>query len=284
VLIDRTHTRWAVGTLVLAAGALTLRAWLGWDRPGGLTGGTTAGLWFGVVGSLLMIYAGLLAVHRRLPVRRWLGKRQTWLRAHIWLGSLSAVVIYCHSGPRLGGPLEIALWVVLAITIGSGVLLLIVQAVLPRLITQRIPFEAPYEQIPHLCLRMRQEADEALDEALAVPEPAPGFGDEVRSLHEGVRGFLAESFDRASPLAEPWHAAPLFERARRMAGLAEAPDKKAVLAGAVDRLERLCVERRQLGEQERMHFWLHVWLLLHIPITVVLLVLGTIHAVMSVYW
>ena len=282
MLIDRTHTRWAVVTLLLAAGALGLRAWLGWDRPGGLTGGTTAGLWFGVAGSLLMIFAGLLSVHRRLPVRRWLGSRQTWLRAHIWLGTLSAVLIYCHSGPRLGGPLEIALWVVLTITIVSGILGLVVQAIMPRRITQRIPFEAPYEQIPHLCLRMRQESDAALEEALAVPDLGPGVGEELRALHGGVRGFLAESFDRESPLAEPWRAEPLFDRVRRMAQLGA--NEKAPLAGAVDRLQRLCVERRQLGEQAGMHFWLHVWLLLHIPVTVVLLVLGTIHAVMSVYW
>ena len=284
MLIDRTHTRWAVGTLFLAVGALCLRTGFGWDTPGGLTGGTAAGLWFGVAGSLLMVFAGLLAMHRYLPVRRWIGSRQTWLRAHIWLGSLSAVVIYCHAGPHLGGPLEVAQWVVLAVTIGSGVLLLVVQAILPRRITRQVPFEAPYEQIPHLCLRMRQEADDALDDALAVPEPAPGFGDELRSLHEKVRGFLAEAFDRRSTLAEPWRAANSFDRARRMADLAEATAEKVALAGAVDRLERLCVERRQLGEQARMHFWLHVWLLLHIPITVVLLVLGTIHAVMSVYW
>lgn len=284
MLIDRTHTRWAVVTILLAVGSLGLRAWLGRDTPGGLTGGTTAGLWFGVAGSLLMIFAGLLAVHRHLPVRRWLGSRQTWLRAHIWLGSLSAVVIFCHAGPRLGGPLEIMLWIVLAVTIGSGVLLLVVQAILPRRITRQVPFEAPYEQISHLCLRMRQEADAALDDALALPEPVAGFGDELGSLHEKVRGFLAEAFDRRSTLAEPWRAATSFDRARRIAAHAEAADTKAVLVDAVDRLERLCVERRQLGEQARMHFWLHVWLLLHIPITVVLLVLGTIHAVMSVYW
>ena len=283
MLIDRTHTRWAVVTLGLAVGALGLRFWLGGDRPDGLTGGTTAGLWFGVAGSMLMIFAGLLSLHRRLPVRRWLGSRQTWLRAHIWLGSLSAVLIYCHAGPRLGGPLEIALWVVLTITIVSGVLGLVVQAILPRLITQRIPFEAPYEQIAYLCLRMRQESDSALEDALKMPDLDASVGDELRALHEGVRGFLAEVYDRESHFAEPWRAKPLFERVRRTAKLDEAA-KKTTLAQSIDRLERLCVERRQLGEQARMHFWLHVWLFLHIPITVVLLVLGAIHAVMSVYW
>ena len=284
MLIDRTHTRWAISTLILAVGALGLRTWLGRDRPGGLTGGTTAGLWFGVAGSALMSFAGLLSLHRRLPVRRWLGSRQTWLRAHIWLGSLSALLIYSHAGPRLGGPLEVTLWVVLTVTIVSGVLGLVVQAILPRRITRQVQFEAPYEQIPHLCLRMRQESDEALEEALAVPELEAGLGKELRALQGRVRGFLGESFDRTSPLAEPWRAEPLFDRVRRTAKLDESAQKLSPLARAIDRLERLCVERRQLGEQARMHVWLHVWLLLHIPITVVLLVLGTIHAVMSVYW
>jgi hypothetical protein len=49
-------------------------------------------------------------------------------------------------------------------------------------------------------------------------------------------------------------------------------------------LETFCDERRQLGEQERLHRWLHSWLLVHIPLSVVLLVLGLAHAVLSLYY
>ncbi len=49
-------------------------------------------------------------------------------------------------------------------------------------------------------------------------------------------------------------------------------------------LETYCDDRRQWGEQERYHFWLHSWLLLHVPLSVLILVLGLVHAFASLYF
>ena len=49
-----------------------------------------------------MIYAGLLSAHRLFPAWWWLGMRKTWLRGHLWLGSLSVVLIACHAHGELG--------------------------------------------------------------------------------------------------------------------------------------------------------------------------------------
>lgn len=46
-------------------------------------------------------------------------------------------------------------------------------------------------------------------------------------------------------------------------------------------LEDICDEARQLVLQERLHRWLHGWLLLHIPLSLALMVLGAVHAVMA---
>src|SRR6266446_2317433 len=46
-------------------------------------------------------------------------------------------------------------------------------------------------------------------------------------------------------------------------------------------LEDICDEARQLARQERMHRWLHGWLLLHIPLSLALILLGAVHAVME---
>ena len=46
-------------------------------------------------------------------------------------------------------------------------------------------------------------------------------------------------------------------------------------------LEDICDEARQLTRQERLHHWLHGWLLLHIPLSLALILLGAIHAVMA---
>ena len=46
-------------------------------------------------------------------------------------------------------------------------------------------------------------------------------------------------------------------------------------------LEDICDESRQFVRQERLHRWLHSWLLVHIPLSLALMVLGAIHAVMA---
>jgi hypothetical protein len=46
-------------------------------------------------------------------------------------------------------------------------------------------------------------------------------------------------------------------------------------------LEEICEERRQLAVQRRMHLWLHGWLLVHVPLSFVLLVLTAAHATLT---
>ena len=46
-------------------------------------------------------------------------------------------------------------------------------------------------------------------------------------------------------------------------------------------LEDICDEARQLTRQEQLHRWLHGWLLVHIPLSLALILLGAVHAVMA---
>jgi hypothetical protein len=50
---------------------------------------------------------------------------------------------------------------------------------------------------------------------------------------------------------------------------------------ALDDLADICDEARQLQRQARLHHWLHGWLLVHIPLSLALILLGAIHAVMA---
>jgi hypothetical protein len=55
-------------------------------------------------------------------------------------------------------------------------------------------------------------------------------------------------------------------------------------SAALDRLEELVRDRRRLAEQERVWRWLHGWLVLHVPLSAALLVLGVVHVIMSLYY
>jgi hypothetical protein len=278
LLIDSTHKTWFWTTLVLAVAALGLYFWINHLTPGGLTGGSLTGLWYGLIGSALMIYAGALSLLRRVPSWWWIGSRQTWLRGHIWLGLLSAVFILCHSGFRWGGPLELILMIVVVLVLATGIGGLLLQQVLPRMITLRVAAEAPYEQIPYLCTRMSQTADDLMAQTRGDGKLDSGVLAELEKFyHKELHPFLGPRYDRSSALAHPLQAEATFRRIQGLPGLGAAEKQ-------LNTLRTLSDERRQLGEQERLHLWLHGWLLVHVPLSVMLLVLGLAHAVMSLYY
>jgi hypothetical protein len=55
----------------------------------------------------------------------------------------------------------------------------------------------------------------------------------------------------------------------------------AAAHGTLSDLEDICAEARQLARQERLHRWLHGWLLMHIPLSLALILLGAVHALMA---
>jgi hypothetical protein len=281
LLFERSQKRWAWAFVLLTVLSVGPYLWLYHTTPGGLTGGDVVGMWYGVAGSLLMLYAGALSLARRFPSWWWIGSRKVWLRGHVWLGTLSGVLILCHSGGRWGGTLEFILMVLTLLVLLTGAAGLALQNVLPRLITARIASEAPYEQVPHLCATLRQDADNLLDEARKNRDANKLDPDAVAHLEkfylERVRPFLAPCYQRSLPLAHPLRAEALFADQRSLPVLAP-------VRGQLDRLEALCSERRQLGEQERLHHLLHGWLLLHVPLSAALLVLGLTHVAASLYY
>jgi hypothetical protein len=278
LLIDRTHRTWAWTTAALALASVGLYLYLRARTAGGLTGGDLVGLAYGVAGSLLMLFAGALSLLRKVPSWWWLGARQHWLRGHIWLGLLSGVLILCHSGGRFGGPLETVLMVLVLLVLLTGVAGLVFQYVFPRLITIRIPCEAPYEQIPHLCDAMRQKADDEINKLRQDARIDRGAAEQLAAFYdETVRPFLASRYHRGANLADPLRAEGIFARLRQLPGMSAVEPQLAWL-------QTCCEERRQLGEQEWLHFWLHFWLLVHVPLSAALLVLGLTHAVMALYY
>jgi hypothetical protein len=292
LLLDSTHKRWFVVTLILAAAAVAVYLFFDRRTPGGLTGGRTVGLYYGTAAAGLMVYAGLLSYHRRRMRTTRLGNRQTWLRGHIWLGLLSGVLAVLHSRWSWGGPVERALWGVLIAVFVTGVIGFVLQNVLPRLLTTRVPCEAPYEQVPHVVQVMRGKADTLVD---AVCGPlADGANDiestrgaarlaldgrsQLRAFYErDIRPFLTDRPPRRSPMLNAMQTQARFSKVRQLDGLEDRQEQVEELAG-------LCEERRLLLEQERIYFWLHAWLLLHVPLSAALLVLGVAHVFKSLYY
>ena len=88
-----------------------------------------------------------------------------------------------------------------------------------------------------------------------------------------MRPFLENPKQRGRRLGDAQKAASAFAGLRTLL--------PAAGHAALDDLSDICDEARQLRRQERLHHWLHDWLLLHIPLSLALILLGAVHAVMA---
>ena len=283
--IDHTHRSWLFASLAIA-GASALLYWL-YRAPA--SGGTALGLTFGVIGFAFMIFAGLLGARRKVPVWR-VGRAQTWMRGHLWLGLLSLPMILLHSGFRYGHGLTAVLMTLLIVVVASGIFGAALQHYMPRMMTREVTMETIYEEIGHVRAQLLEEAEELIAKAAAAPEKAAAAGaqdspettiiapaDEAAPLRNffqrELKPFLEKPEVRGSALGDAAQARSAFLHLRTLVPPA--------LHTAIDDLENVCEEERQLTLQSRFHLWLHAWLLLHIPLSLALLLLGAAHAVMA---
>lgn len=85
MLIDRTHRKWLVGSMAILVVAGATYVPYSLRSPQGPRGGSVPGIVYGSVGFAFMLFAGLLGLRKKFPVWR-VGRAQTWMRGHLWLG------------------------------------------------------------------------------------------------------------------------------------------------------------------------------------------------------
>ncbi len=293
--IDKTHRPWAIATAAALAVSTLFYILFAVRSPAGPRGGSALGLTFGGIGYALMLYAALLGLRKKVPVWR-IGRTQTWMRGHIWLGTLSLFLILFHGGFHFRGPLTTLLMWLFFIVIASGWVGALIQHFVPRMMTSRVPMETIYEEIPHVRAQLRDEADH-LVASICGPLDAPAPTEPVipgqqpaavstlvdieqedrarfREVYLGqVRPFLENPDAPGAELGDPRRATEVFESLRRLL--------VAPVHGVLDDLENICEEENQLRTQIRIYHWLHGWLLVHVPLSIALLTLGAVHAVMA---
>jgi Ca2+/Na+ antiporter len=300
--IDRTHHGWLMGTI--AALVVSAIAYVPYALSArGPRGGSVIGLVYGSIGFAFMLFAGLLGLRKRFPVWR-IGRAQSWMRAHLWLGFLAFPLILFHGGFHFGGTLTRVLMWMFTFVFVSGIAGAVIQHYMPRTHTAELPMETIYEQIDHVRDQLVLEAGKIVDEACAAlggelshaserqlavaasagtnwdTTVADGLnaderaGEQLRQFFlDEALPFLEKSGGRGYALADPMRGSGLFQQLR----LNLPPN----LHGVIDSLETQCEEKRQLDRQKRMHLVLHGWLLVHVPLSYAVLLLGAIHAVVA---
>jgi hypothetical protein len=238
------------------------------STPNGAPSGSTwQGLTFGTVAALFMYFAGALSFRRRFRSWRW-GSARFWLRGHLWLGFLTLPLVWYHAGFRngamytffsSGGPLTIVIMYLLYAVWLTGLFGIFLQQFLPAEIKNKIPNERLWSQIGTAMENMRAEA----------------------KVLAGSTGVIAEFYQ--AKVAPYLLATPTGSGYSSVVGASNEVKSKVDNTGSatLDKLNQICGDYRNLAKERKMLFWLHSWLLIHVPLSMALLLLLTIHIIVA---
>jgi hypothetical protein len=309
MIVDRSHLRWGIGTAVASAAITVL--YLANNNPelhpvhiplpaafGAVPplvedfGSTPLGLTYGTVALLIFLFAALLGWRRSHPSLK-VGRIQAWLKAHIWLTILTLPLVVFHCGFQVGGPLTQFLLGLYALVMISGFWGLLLQNIVPKLMRDYLPEEVIFEEIPFIRSQIVAQAEAiraqfaaSADEAqLAAPGEAGtatltviqahGLGSVVHFLDQDGLPYLKSRYSRRLRLRDKTVSDDLFRLLKVQVPEAAHP--------ALDQLRGLCDEKRRIDFQTRLHYWLHAWLLVHAPASLLLVVLTFLHAIVDAY-
>jgi hypothetical protein len=320
MIINRSHLPWAF--LIAAATLVICAIYLEIFRPGSIpryipvpdslgtfpfghrsVGATPLGIAYGTAAFLIFIFAALLGGRKK--VRHWrIGRAESWMRAHIWLSILTVPLVALHCGLRSGPLITTGLLVLYAIVMISGFYGLALQQFLPTQMMDRLTHEVIYDQIPFLRKKLIEAAIE-LQEELAPSQPISGGSRRMPPLSaSGPASVIALAVE--NPMAGEGRAAlrevledevlPYLRaagRSRSRLGRRESMDNlfrvlrisvPEEFRAKVDKMQRWCEESRQMELQTVLQHWLHYWLFVHVPASILLLIWTAWHAVTGLFY
>ncbi len=311
MIVDRTHIRWGVGTVV-ASIAVSL-VYLANNDPAGLQkwhisiplpgwigpvpplrdnfGATPLGLVYGTVALLIFLFAALLGWrrnHSSWPV----GRIQVWLKAHIWLTLFTIPLVLFHCGFHVDGPRTKFLLGAYTFVMLSGLWGLALQQILPRLMRDSLSEEVIFEQIPFIRGQLVKHAEQIREELVSQQDgPLPGTSGGTATITAGQAIAVKAAVEFLDREALPYLRTIKTTQRFRLRDKQSSDDQFRLMHLQVPdfvhpllgQLQDLCDEKRRVDLQARLHYWLHGWILVHAPASLLLVVLTLVHAIVATF-
>lgn len=279
------YGRWALLLMLLS-----IALYLSQRGPQPPNGGTWQGYVLGTIGALLIVWLTALGVRKR-SYRSALGSVQGWASAHVYLGLALLLVATLHCAAQFGWNVHTLAYALMCLVIVSGAAGLFV-----------------YLRYPQQLARNR--ADRARDALFAELNELNEQGRALsQQLDADVRTVIDSAITRTTIGGGLWaqlgavdHSKLLARRADDGGSTAAVPapntDQQAVIEFVAKRIPRarkqgeaerlqlllnvLCRRQlilRQLRRDIQLQGWLQLWLYVHVPITIGLLVALALHIV-----
>jgi hypothetical protein len=297
VKIDRGHRRWfyfSALVLFTAGLAYAFDYRRGHAAVFGTSGGSRMGLVFGVSAFVLLLFAAGRGLRRFMP--GGIGSAVFWGRAHVWLGFLVLPLAWFHGGFHHGSMLSSAMMWLLYVIIIAGVASALLRYYLSQPSAGGLPaalIDAPLEQavtqlgaqaaeVAARCEQMAAQRLKALAEGhgaggaatLAPVAVAPRV--RVEALREmyarSIQPYLTPSA-QGGILSNPMRSGQMFRRCRTLIS-------EEFVTPLVE-LERICDTCRGLRSRQKLGLWVDRLMLVHVPLSTALIVLGALHAIGS---
>ena len=270
--VARSGVVWRRIFIVLLAAVVAAFVWS--VRREFTHGGSLVGLIFGTAGYLLILLLAYYGIRKR-RYRSTFGTMEQWLQSHIYLGILVLVLLVLHTGGRFNDKVAVTTLILVAVVVLSGIAGAIFFVTVPRLLTEvesNLTVDEISQQLNQLARNMARLASGRSQAFVRIYDGL---------MAESMPGWLAG-----------WRL--LLSRMRRTSQQSTADWSK--LLGLVgkeeqDQLRQMLVFSRQRKEllirlmyQQRYKNILEFWLYIHVPVTIAVIVFGTLHVVAVFYY
>ncbi|MEE8525694.1 MAG: hypothetical protein V3T72_17290 [Thermoanaerobaculia bacterium] len=271
ILPSLRRRRWFLVSLALLALSTAGYVRYARDNPNP-HGGSATGIVYGIVGVLLILLLLAFGIRKR-AYRSALGTLDGWLQAHVYLGLASVFVVLFHTGFRFQDQIATASFLVLLAVVSSGIVGAAFYTGLPRRLTA-VGGNLTAEEISAELNRL----------AAMMARLASGSSPAFRKIHQQL-----QSRARPGRLAG-WR---LLVSGRERSESGDRWEPLLALVGDDERetLRKLLVLSRQhrelhqrLRRQQRYKNLLEAWLYLHLPLSILLIVLVAVHVVAALYF
>lgn len=266
------------------------------------SGGSLYGLAYGLAGWLIIVFGVSLAAKRKKPNLK-IGSGKAWLTAHVWLSLLCVPIVFVHAAFAMRGVLAGLVAVLFAIVILSGIYGLTLQQFLPSRMRDNLLRETVLDEIPSMLYQLALEASMKVRAAVlaegwdgpvpaALERPVPPDAEAPKA--PPATAAEVQFRPGTKPLVDFYsHQIRPFIEGKSTTGLESAQSRKHCfnhlrsmvpddVYETVEDLESICRERADLARQQQLHRLLHGWLYVHVPISVMLLVAVTVHAIQAI--
>jgi len=237
-------------------------------------GGSPLGLAYGIAGFLLILLLAFFGIRKRWYRSTW-GTLEQWLQAHIYLGLLVLAVLLFHAGGRFSDAIAVTALILAVIVVLSGIVGAILYATIPRLLTEvesNLTVDQISDQLNQLGRQMAR---------IASTKSAPFQHTYSELMRQSVPGWLAGwrlLFSQRGATAR--QSTTEWSSALSAVPRDEAEDLRQMLVLARQRRELLL----RLIYQQRYKNVLEAWLYVHVPFTIVLLVMAVAHVAAVFYY